>query len=349
MGKSKYILKILKIGDKKMNSDFRKLKVSMIFVILFLSILTTLAIVNKDIETVSAASGDFFATNTEVSSKGNGTLNPEKQAEFSITVEYELMAPGNIGENSLYFPPTKAKLEVIGGDSDWLSASIGRPTFTITPDDPEEIKLTVDISPEAPYLEQHIITLKATALKNGVWQTSEGEVQVVIFPEFLYWLDADKETSIAEISPGDTHEFNIILKNDASYSVRYSFDTRNVPEHWIVSQPDSTNVNGNSQESVKVQVISPYGFGYHEEDVEFDVVVEAEPFPTTAGYEPKFVDSLSFTVKNRGFSTSLSGGGFLVFGGIIIAIIVLIMIFFFFSSRIREKKIFEKKKESKQK
>jgi len=149
-----------------MKPDFRKLKVSLIFAILFSSILITVAILDKDSETASAQLfGGFGKTNIEMEATGNGTLNPERQAIFDITVEYELMAPADIGEKVLYFPPTKAKLEVKEGDTEWLTASLSRRTFTITPEKQETVRLTVDITPEAPYLEQHIITLEAIAFK----------------------------------------------------------------------------------------------------------------------------------------------------------------------------------------
>lgn len=318
-----------------MTENLKKFKVSFIAGIILVSFFVLFTC--SSCENVSAKS-DIFKTSIEMRYEGNGSLNPEAAAAFNIILDYNLLGPWNTGENELlYFPPTIVILKIIEGDEDWITSSLAQSRITITPDESRQVTLTVGITPEAPYLKLHNIIIEATAEKNSIWAESKNELTVTIYPEFLYYVDANKEVGVADIGPGETYSFPIILDNDASYAVRYHFEIKNMPENWVISQPDSKTVGGKSEARVMVKVISPYDFGYHDEIIGFIVDVYAEPFPSTIGFTEEKVDSLSFTLRNRGFSTAFSGAGIFVFIFGIIAILLLTMIFFFYFQRRKKK------------
>lgn len=300
-----------------MKPNFRKIKVSLVFAIL-LSVVVIAA--------ANSTSAQIFDTRIEISevSGANGSLSPGNPVEFKLKVDYSLV----INTNN-YIGSTNVQLEIIEGNEEWVTPTLSRRNFGIKPGESEEIALTVSITPDSPYLKSHNLIIRATAeAKAPLYQEAVGEYTVSIFPEFLYFVDANSLSNYAEVTPGETHKFPVNVVNDASYTVKYFFETQSVPKEWVVSAPDSLTVGPKSKEQVTISVAPPYDFGYHDEIEDFKVKVTAMPFPAAGGYEKQEVDTLNFQVKNRGFSSSASGGGLLIIIGIIIAVVVILFLVF---------------------
>jgi len=328
-----------------MAKNLRKFKASFVGLIILASIFVMIA----SSFPVSAAAIER-GTIIVIEQKGNTnlTLFPGNPVIFDFDVTYSL-TPFLGGSGILYIPPTTVHLDVTGDEEDWIAATPDRSTLQMKPDEPQRVTLTVSVTPEAPYIRKHEIKITATADAGRInWAPSTSDIIVTVTPEFLYYLDADKEVDVAVIGPGETYSFPILLDNDASYGVKYHFEVEDMPKDWVISQPDSKTVSPKSEARVLLKVISPYDFGYHDQQVGFNVKVYAAPQPSAAGFEEEYVDTLSFTVRNRGFSLAFTGAGVFVFLFVIIAVIVVIMFFLRYKPQIgkpsEEKKTSEKKK-----
>lgn len=318
-----------------MKADFRKLKVSLVFAILLSVVLMAVAGLNN--EDTASAQLNLFDTTIELErDTGNATISPGDPAVFELTVDYDFVA--DFVPAWAFKGSTNVQLEIIEGNEEWVTPTLSKRTFPIEPGEEKKVTLTVDITPEAPYLQNHNIIIRATAEEKLIFQEAVGEISLTINPEFLYFVDANSLSNYAEVTPGETHEFKVNIVNDASYTVKYYFKTQGVQADWVVSAPDSLTVGPKSKEQVTVSVAPPYDFGYHDEIEDFQVEVTAAPFPSAGGYDEKTVDTLNFQVKNRGFSSSASGGGILIIAGIIIAVIVVVLLVLFMFSNVFKKK-----------
>ncbi len=330
-----------------MTKNLRKFKASLVGLIILVSIFVMLA----SSFCVSAGAIER-GTIIVIEKKGstNLTLSPGDPVIFDFDVTYKL-TPMIPGTNFLYIPPTTVHLDVTGDEEEWITATLDRSTLQMEPDEPQRVFLTVSVTPEAPYIRDHEIKIKATADPNPVnWAGSEADISVTVTPQFLYFVGAYAESNYAQVSPPGSYKFPITVVNDATYTVKFYFETNDIPEGWAITPPNSVPVSGGSERKVDLTVTPPYDFGQHDETIGFTIDVYAEPFPAPRGdsYGLAKVDNLNFQVKNFGFSLVISGAGiFFVFG--IIAVIVIIMIVFFrYKSQngkmLEKKKTLEKKK-----
>lgn len=325
-----------------MKAEFRKLKVSLVFAIL-LSV-AFIGIVNLNDE--GTASAVIIDTRVILERKTNewprnSTLVPGEPKSFPFTVKYTaspLGAEGNLF-NNIY--QTTLQVEITGADENWITVIPSERTIDMRAGDSRDLILEIDVTREAPYLESHGIDLKVTAEKKSLFQEAMASQSFSIIPDFLFFLDARAENNYAEITPGEIYRFPVEVVNDGAYPVKYFFETKGIPERWVVSQPDSLLVGGKSRETVIVSVASPYEFGYYDEIIDFTVDVSAVPFPQTRGFQRQEIDTLNFQVKNRGFSASPSGYGLFVMMGVVVLLIVVILLVFMFSNIFKKKKITE--------
>ena len=327
-----------------MTKNLKKFKASLIGLIILASIFVMLAS-SSSVSAEESGSG-FRGTIVVIEQQGspNLTLFPGNPVIFDFEVTYSLVPIiSGIGELT-YIPPTVVHLDVTGDEEDWITATLDRSTLQMRPDISQKVSLTVSVTPEAPYIKDHELKITVKADPSPIlWRESESDIFVTVTPQFLYFLDANKEVDVAVIGPGETYSFPILLDNDASYAVKYHFQVEDMPKDWVISQPDSKTVEANSEARVLLKVISPYDFGYHDQTIGFNVEVYAAPQPSAAGFEEEYVDTLSFTVRNRGISLAFTGAGVFVFIFGIIAAIVLIMLFLFYY-KVKKEKVVDKKK-----
>jgi heme/copper-type cytochrome/quinol oxidase subunit 2 len=329
-----------------MTNNLRKFKASLVAGIILASIFVVLA----SSFCVNAASSGKRGTiiTLERTDDENGTLSPGDPVLFTFEVTYSLV-PIIPGSELLYIPPTTVHLEVSGNDYDWITATLDHSTLQMEPDKPQIVTLTVSVTPEAPYIQDHELKITATAEEKLSWASSLCDISVTVTPDFLYFVGAYAESNYAQISPPGSYKFPITIKNDATYAVKFYFETTNdidIPNGWAITPPNSIPVSAKSEGKVYLTVTPPYEFGNHDETIGFAIDVFAEPFPASAGtmYELTKVDTLNFQVKNFGFSLVLSGASIfvLIFG--IIAILVIFIIVLFLRKSKKEKTVEKKVK-----
>ncbi|MFO7756860.1 MAG: hypothetical protein R6V26_00010 [Roseovarius sp.] len=310
-----------------MKADFRKIKVSLVFAILLSVVFVAVANINDN--TASADNIVYTRVNFELDKEpANNTISPGEVKTWDFTVSYTADPATGGGSFLNKYYRTTLQIEIVEGDKEWITITPSQSTINTKPDDSVKLNVKVSLTVDAPYLESHNIRIRATALGTNLFAEAFAEQTITIVPEFLYFVDANSLSNYAEVTPGETHSFPVNVVNDASYTVKYFFDTQSVPKDWVVSAPDSLTVGPKSKEQVKISVAPPYDFGYYDEIEDFQVKVTAMPFPAAAGYEKQEVDTLNFQVKNRGFSASASGGGILIMVGIIVAVIVILFLVF---------------------
>jgi len=330
-----------------MTKNLKKFKASFVAGIILASIFVLLA--SSFSVNAEKAGGRGTIIRMERTDHNNQTVNPSKPVSFTFKVTYELMPiiPGM--EPILYLPYTTVQLSVMqGGDEPWITAALDYYTLQMEPGESHSqiVTLTVSVTPEAPYIKAHEIKIEAKAQQKGMWAESTHVVSVLVYPEFLYFVNAYSTEKQVQISPsGSPYKFPITLVNDASYEVKFYFEINNVPTGWAIAPPDTMTVFAKSKENAYFSIISPYEFGQHIETVSFEIDVYAEPYPTsgTAIYEKAKISTLPFTAANLGFSLVLTGAALF---GIIFVIIALLVIFIIISflRKSKKEKTVEKKK-----
>lgn len=257
----------------------------------------------------------------------NGTLSPAKPAKFDFKITYNLAPPTPVLERA-YIPPTTVKLDINGDEPSWVTATLNKNELEMRPGQGEaqQVTLTVSVTEEAPYTQERELTLVAQTEEKPLWKQSTKTASIVYTPDFLYFVSASSEKSYAQTSPPGSYDFPVTVTNRGTYSVRFDFETRNVPDGWSVTPPNSLTVppaeKGENQREAMVTVTPPYQFGYHDEMGSFSVDVYTTPFPIGTGRTK--IDSLNFQVRNRGFSTAPNGGGAFILGTSAVTIVVLI-------------------------
>lgn len=326
-----------------MTKNLRKFKASLVGGIILASIFVVLA---SSFCANAASAGRGTIIVIERTDHNNGTLRPGDPVSFTFEVTYSLvpLIPGSTP--ILYIPPTTVHLEVSGNDYDWITATLDRSTLQIKPGEPQTVTLTVSVTPEAPYVREHELKIDVTADPKATWEGSECDISVTVTPDFLYFVGAYAESNYAQVSPPGSYKFPITIVNDATYEVKFYFETDNVPTGWAITPPNSVPVSAKSERKVDLTVTPPYEFGHHDETVGFTIDVYAEPFPSPGGssYGLTKVDTLNFQVKNLGFSLVISGASLLALLIGIIAIIVIIIIVFFLRKSKKEKTVEKKVK-----
>jgi len=325
-----------------MKKSLRKFKASLVAGIIFASIFVLL-VSSFSVNAKSGGRGTIIKI--ERTDHNNGTLSPGKPVSFTFDVTYSLVPIIPITKPILYIPPTTVHLDVSGNDYPWITAVLDRSTLQMEPDKSQKVTLTVSVTPEAPYIREHELKITATADPKLTWAGSTCDISVTVTPDFLYFVGAYAESNYAQISPPGSYKFPITIKNEATYTVKFYFETNNIPKGWAVTPPNSVPVSAKSEGKVYLTVTPPYEFGHHDETVSFTVDVYAEPFPAPSGYmyELTKVDTLNFQMKNLGFSMVISGAALsaLIFG--IIALLVILIIISYFRKSKKEKTV-EKKK-----
>jgi len=326
-----------------MTKNLKKFKASFVAGIILASIFVLLA--SSFSVNAEKAGGRGTIIEMERTDHNNGTLSPGKPVAFTFKVTYSLVPILPNIDPILYIPPTTVHLDVIGDENDWITAVLDRSTLQIKPDEPQTVTLTVSVTPEAPYIQDHELKIIAKAEEKPSWASSTCDISVTVTPDFLYFVSASARENFYTVSPPGSYPLQIDLQNLATYSVKFYFEISNIPKDWAVTAPNSMVVSPKSTGKVYVTVTPPYGFGHHDETIGFTVNAYAEPFPSVAGtvYEKSQIDAIGFQVRNLGFSLVISGAALsgLIFG--IIALLVILIIISYFRKSKKEKTV-EKKK-----
>lgn len=148
--------------------------------------------------------------------------------------------------------------------------------------------------------------------------------EIAVTPGFLLVFDATPKSTFKEISPGETTNFDIDLKNLGNAKTRFRFKILQKPKDWEVKIVADTFLESklsgrDSTETVQLFVQSPDGIGLNNDQEVIQVSVTATYFAALSEKEQETI--LSFTVKSSGISTLGLGTIFALF--VFIAVILL--------------------------
>ncbi len=176
----------------------------------------------------------------------------------------------------------------------------------------EEAYVHVSFKGTAPAHEPTIITIEMVASAKGSFGTVKGvtEMAEISFtPSYIPIIDATPRTTYKEISPGEIVLFYIDLENLGNAETEFIFRITEVPKGWSASMLSTIKVgsklqNENPKDTVELRIQPPYDFGYHNEQENIKIEVYGKYFiPLLEKPLQSEVYEITFTVRNRGFST----------------------------------------------
>lgn len=194
----------------------------------------------------------------------------------------------------------------------------------------EEAYVHVSFNEDSPAHETAIFAIEMHVRVPGAFgrvreATKTAEISFV--PSYLPIIDATPQSTYKEISPGEILTFNIDLENLGNAETEFIFSVIDVPDGWSASIISNTKVGSrvdgkDPTKTVKLFVQAPYGFGYHNEREDIRISVKGRYFAGGAGVLETEDYEITFTVRNRGFSTPGFEAAFTLFALVGIALIV---------------------------
>ncbi|MEF8878929.1 MAG: hypothetical protein V5A64_00880 [Candidatus Thermoplasmatota archaeon] len=158
-------------------------------------------------------------------------------------------------------------------------------------------------------------------------------------PGYLSSISIVSDSHYKQVSPHDTADFDIQLKNLGNGETEVTLKVVDKPEGWVVTVPTTVTLgskqyDGESTASVAVNVKPPQTFGYH-----YDVgTIELEVTPTYAREpgNPEWTGktySEQFQIESRGFAVGSGLELAIVVTLIIIAIAAVLLYFLYFKKK----------------
>jgi len=318
-----------------MKNNFRRIRASLILGILLFS---SLAVFTTN---GSAAGLGLFNLKSEVtfsydSSKAYGIIPADQTgATISLYIQYQIQ--GILSQMAArvykaYGLETAAQIEISVGsfpESTYCSASIITqsvqapigPSFkptTVTP------AVHVVFLANAPYLAQVNVPviIKATAPPAFPFRIDpvEKTYYVSVSAAYIPIIDVTPSPIFQETPPGNIAFFNIVCDNKGNGETEFKFDVQNVPEGWSVGIVNSVLVSPNTQKTVSLEIRTPYGFGYHDDQKDITVNVQGFYYASSGQTTNSSVYPVRVTVRDRGFY--VSGFDAMIIGVIILVIAI---------------------------
>jgi PGF-CTERM protein len=193
---------------------------------------------------------------------------------------------------------------------EWCDATITPPLLmmpAITDGAFENATLTIKINREAHAFDQGEVTIRFHVDRMGAIQGADIFKNITFTPGYLPMLGINVPDGIVKsINPAETANFNIEIENLGNAKTNVTFRLLGVPKGWTASITPkiilgSEALREETKKTVSLNIKPPYGFGYHNDREIIKVSITPSHFDDTSlrGSEYK----ISFTVKNKGFST----------------------------------------------
>ena len=253
--------------------------------------------------------------------------------ELDILIKFRIETGDTFGAGLLdgYIGDGKSIIDVsISETSPWCYAVLqrSRVVTNISAYEETRIKLYITLGETAPAYGDGFIKINITALKLGLIQGFNKEFTLSFSPSYVPIIRTNlPEVNTKRINPGEEAVFPIEIENAGNARTKVLFELKNVPEGWeaAISEEVILREAKGSKETAYLTIIPPRELGYHYDEANIKVVMT----PVRAEDEADIGESLSatFTVQNRGLSTS--GFEQMLFILIIVVIILLIVLFIF--------------------
>jgi hypothetical protein len=336
-----------------MTKKLKAVKTTAVFALVLLSIFSTIYAVSAETqEQEQPGLLPVFKYNSQLnveydSNALNQPLEIDKVTNVKINATYSTNLPqmaGNIYGRFLLFGsfvlfPPQVHFEVVKEKSsvaDWADISFDSPDIlpnNIPLDGKVENLRTVhlQISPrrEAP-AEPQTITIKASV--DGIRRRVIGyetELNIKFEPAYVPEIEVYVDKPVRFSGPRESLDFKITVKNKANKATTVIADISSVDPDWApIINPTRITLLPNGQEIITFSVVSPYGFGWHDETVSMNLKFTPYPSPISSASDSyslnqgQIVDA-QVRINNRGFS----GGGFEFVFLALIVLIILVLIF----------------------
>ena len=169
-------------------------------------------------------------------------------------------------------------------DDDWVSASLSKTSFPVTVSSDKEVtsNLLIKVTENAPAFYQGKVIIKAssTSISSPIFTITEGYTEVTVqftvgyHPLVRY---EHKKGLLLEIGPTDVADFETKITNLGNGETYVGIQPLDIPEGWRISTTSSVNLGsgvtgtGGNTETIHIIAKPPYGFGFHNDQVSFQV------------------------------------------------------------------------------
>lgn len=303
------------MGDINMNKQFQKVKIFMIFTLIFCSSLLVICPITK-----SVPLDPYFECEPILMIEYNETLleDPivplEEARTIPVTIKMGITGPGA----DIVVKYTRAQFIVnlyITEVPEGCHATISPPIISV--DLSKEMvgnflyqyaNVSIAIDQNVPALTKERVMVRmeskslGTVVKKGNF-TQELPFTIGYCPLLSV---STPDGNVKDINPDETASFTIELENRGNGNTEAITKIIDIPDGWIAEIITSTLLGsnllgGNTKKTLSLNIKPPYGFGYHEDRAVIQVSITPIYYnnPEFEG-EPH---NLTFIVQSRGFST----------------------------------------------
>ncbi len=259
------------------------------------------------------------------SSNLNKPLQPGGPAvSVPVTVDYMVEIPPVIEKlgmlknlivyKSMIVPPLKIHLSILNKPN-WADISIATPDVYVDIGENNFSKTSTEISiavyknaPAQPYT----IRLQAEATQLGRVMPQSSEAQFMFTPGYIPLINIYTDKPTREVSPRTTVTFPLEITNLGNKETIVRVSDIKAPAGWpaIVAQPQiiiPRADEGNNKGKITVSVVTPYGFGWHDEIGTITLKLVALPSPPTSSMNISTTNTFTYQLQimNRGFSIGI--------------------------------------------
>ncbi|UCD13685.1 MAG: hypothetical protein JSW60_09030 [Thermoplasmatales archaeon] len=307
-----------------MTKYLRAVKVSLIMGILLISALTAFTNGIFRESTVSAQRTKIFSFNSYIDIEYDVTpLSLPLAIDFSVNVPLKIRYRTDVPKTFLWFLPWQLRNIILFGSMigpmqkihievtdkpDWADIYISQPDLFVDipfKDSYYEKNTSLVISPreEAPAVPQSI-TLKMESETIGRINKIIFTVIVPFTPSFVPTVTITPERPTRTVSPRESVEFKIPVKNNANKKIRVEPQLPHVGDKWAPTlNPPFHDIMPGEQEEFIFSIYTPFDFGWHNEIQSFKINFTAQMFPIRTGSPVGGPYSIYLRVNNYGFST----------------------------------------------
>jgi len=155
---------------------------------------------------------------------------------------------------------------------------------------------------EAP-AQPYSIGVSAYAPPLGRIQEINYSVTLNFIPAFIPLIQVTVGDPVRQVGPRTAVNFPVTIKNLGNYEAIVTGVIQNAPEDWApLISPTDVIVKAGQEEKVTFSVVTPYNFGWHDEQRTFTIVFTPERSPPTTPPTTGTPHSVQVRINSVGFS-----------------------------------------------
>jgi len=292
--------------------------IGIIFLLLFFNIFSPIAMSANPEQRSKLITFNSFIDFEYDTSALNEPLEIDASVSIPITIKYWTNIPDMFKKipfplnnmilfGSMIGPMQTIHLEVLD-PPEWANIYISSPDILteipLASDGPVEVETNLILSPrvEAP-AESYRIDIRATWDSIKRLDGNSYQEAIEFTPSFIPTIQITPETPIRTVGPHEAIIFNIHIKNLGNKITRVTPKLIGVDDKWTPTiNPPDYEIGPNQESTFTFSIITPYGFGWHNEYGRFEIEFLSEVYPYRLG-AASHTASIYLVVNNYGFST----------------------------------------------